>query len=684
MKERTKDMIKKILCFGIAVIFCFSVFTAIPQKAKANVYMSDEIAEKFIDIFYTTETENAEALKQVLTGEKQGSESEIETLYSLATSLYGFVDNEEMIEALTNKTVSNYAGNVGNLVSFVSGALEIYDNIGSFATSDNAMQKTVDAFQIGVSVLDIFGASSYIPPYTTLALTTIELGLSVGGVLEAAYFEEGLELYKMNLQIEYHTDQELTYQSAPKVTGLGLTQEQADAQYAAAYMEYYLKRVMDAIPNSPQEEKPITYTLSLNSNHPEINDTYTEYGENAVATLPNFSSVGDYIFKGWYYDSNFSNKVSGQTMTMTQNYTLYAKWVRQYSYTVKGNNATITDFNGCLTIDGQKVTDIIVPSNIDGYTVTAIGNQAFEGAEITTAVLPDSVDTIGYFAFSYCDRLTRINIPNGIKYIEIGCFCGCYSLADIEIPDSVTYIDDSAFCGCASLADIEILDSVTHIGEMAFAECYSLVDIKIPDSVQRIDPYAFVNCFNLETVTISEGLEFIGRYAFLNCKNLKMFYVDNNNSYFSEKDGHLFNKDKSKLIRYAPNRNDTHYIIPQGVTEIVDGAFHRSMLEKVTIPDGVTYIGEAAFNYCEKLKEVIIPNSVNFIGELCFYNHTMLNDVYYSGSSDEWNNITVDSNNNGLTSARIHYNYKYVTDEAKIVDDGKTTKLIIKPEEALK
>ena len=80
-------------------------------------------------------------------------------------------------------------------------------------------------------------------------------------------------------------------------------------------------------------------------------------------------------------------------------------------------------------------------------------------------------------------------------------------------------------------------------------------------------------------------------------------------------------------------------------------------LESTVIPDGVTSIGDWAFEYCSSLTSVVIGDSVTNIGYMAFYGCTSLKDVYYTGSEAEWAEISIDSANGNLTNATIHYNY---------------------------
>ncbi len=204
-------------------------------------------------------------------------------------------------------------------------------------------------------------------------------------------------------------------------------------------------------------------------------------------------------------------------------------------------------FEGC---DG--LTSIVIPNSVtsignkafyscDGLTsinipnsVTAIGNNVFENcnelaclvvesgnprydsrnncnAIIETAdntlivgckntIIPNSVTSIGGWAFSYCWNLTSINIPNSVTAIGAGAFEGCIGLTSVDISNSVTSIGRYAFLNCYNLTSINIPNSVTSIGAGAFEYCTELTSIDIPNSVTSIGNEAFKNCWSLTDV----------------------------------------------------------------------------------------------------------------------------------------------------------------------------------------
>ena len=211
-------------------------------------------------------------------------------------------------------------------------------------------------------------------------------------------------------------------------------------------------------------------------------------------------------------------------------------------------------------------------------------------AKKTNYTIPNSVTTIGDWAFAGCDSLTSINIPNCITTIGKFAFSHCDSLTSVNIPNSVTTIGDWAFGYCESLTNINIPNSVTTIGNLAFAYCDSLYSITIPNSVVTIIGNPFK--------------EWHGN-------------LYNESKAFIYEDHVLFNKNKTTLIAYRAKK--TNYTIPNSVTTIGDWAFVGcDSLTSINIPNSVTTIGKGAFSGCSSLTSINIPNSVTTIGDWAF------------------------------------------------------------------
>ncbi len=240
----------------------------------------------------------------------------------------------------------------------------------------------------------------------------------------------------------------------------------------------------------------------------------------------------------------------------------------------------ITRYNG-------SNTDVVIPEYIEvngeQIVVKAIADNAFyKNDTIKSVTIPNSVTTIGDYAFDDCSNLTTVTISENSQLTTIGdyAFSGCSSLTSIFIPDSVTTIGDYAFRDCSKLTTVTIGgdSQLTSINYYAFYNCSSLTSIFIPNSVTTIGTGAFYNCSNLTTVTFGEDsqLTTIGSFAFFSCSSLTTVTIGENSQ--------------------------------------------------------LTTIGEHAFRYCSSLISIYIPDSVTTIGSSAFYNCSNLT-IYCEASS---------------------------------------------------
>ena len=253
---------------------------------------------------------------------------------------------------------------------------------------------------------------------------------------------------------------------------------------------------------------------------------------------------------------------------------------------IRGDTVSICDaaFWGCR---GMK--SITIPDS-----VTSIGPQAFYGCiNLRSITIPDNVTSIGTAAFK--DTAWNNNLPDGI--ICLGKVLYRYKgtmpeNTSITVPDGVMTIESGAFTGCTGLTSITIPDSVKTIKNGAFYGCTGLTSITIPDSVTSIGERAFEGCSGLVNVTIGSGVTSIGNKAFSGCTNLAGITVDNKNQTFlSDDNGVLFNKEKTILLCYPCGNPNPLYRIPDGIEKIADNAFYGfKYLDKIIVPDSVQFM----------------------------------------------------------------------------------------------
>ena len=246
-------------------------------------------------------------------------------------------------------------------------------------------------------------------------------------------------------------------------------------------------------------------------------------------------------------------------------------------------NAGEIEITGC----DMNVASVEIPAEIDGKSVTSIGDRAFyDCSSLASIMLPDGVTSIGDWAFYDCSSLTSITLPDGVTSIGDGAFYGCTSLASITIPDSVTEIGDffgSVFEGCTSLASIKIPDSVTSILISTFQNCTSLKSITIPESVTFIGGSTFDGCTSLTSLVIPNSVTSIDDYAFSGCTSLTSITIPDNVTsigdyafgyYYDEYDDSVKKIDNFKIYCYSGTAGEKYAI---------DNEFDYVLLDKPTI-----------------------------------------------------------------------------------------------------
>lgn len=195
----------------------------------------------------------------------------------------------------------------------------------------------------------------------------------------------------------------------------------------------------------------------------------------------------------------------------------------------------IADDSAELASSDTDLTEIIIPSEVSGKPVTAIGYNVFLGNKnIVSVELPQTVRKIDGGAFEGCSELSEISMPDSLEYIGDGSFRDCSSLESFSMPDSVTETGGGVFSGCTSLKKVKLSENIVQIpflrkggqSSFEFAEvgyygyfsgCTQLEEVSIPDGVTEIPYMTFSGCSSLKNIYTGDSVETLGVYSFSDC-----------------------------------------------------------------------------------------------------------------------------------------------------------------------
>ena len=311
-----------------------------------------------------------------------------------------------------------------------------------------------------------------------------------------------------------------------------------------------------------------------------------------------------------------------------------------------GNNLAHPNYYGNLHILGESgigINELTIPDS-----VTSIGSYAFYNCtSLTSITIPASITIIGDVAFYGCNNLADVYITDVMAWLKISC--SAYTkrpnyygklhilgesgseITELTIPDSVTKIGNYVFSNCSALTSITIPDKVTSIGDYAFSGCSSLTGITIPDKVTSIGHYAFSGCSIFTSITIPDSVTNIGNSAFSGCSSLTSMTIPfvgaSKNGTSNDHFGYIFGTSYSHANASCVPASLKTVVITGGTSIGYEAFYGCSSLTSITIPDSVTSIGNSAFSGCNSLTSITIPDDVTSIGNYVFSNCSALTSI---------------------------------------------------------
>ncbi|MBR2341009.1 MAG: leucine-rich repeat protein [Clostridia bacterium] len=346
--------------------------------------------------------------------------------------------------------------------------------------------------------------------------------------------------------------------------------------------------------------------------------------------------------------SAYYSSVEGVLTNADKDVLLYCPAARTGSYTIPEGIVEVGEraFYNC-----SRLSEIIVP----GY-VEVVGDYAFYGCSgaakivFTSGAIGNMELTVGDYAFAEMTNLREVRFEEGSQVTTLGesVFANATGLRVFEIPATMTYIGDKAFDNASALKTITFAKNGADLtfGNYVFNDCTALEVVELPSTVVKLNLGVFDGCVNISRVE-----------------------VDEENEYYKDIDGVVLSKDGKELLFFPKGRMTQEwkdnpsmvkeYVLPVGVESISDGAFKGTMyVEKMVIPNTVTYLGkgafanclelatlefeagndtvaltidEGAFEGCAKVQSVVLPKRTQVIEAKAFYNVSIRSIEFPSG-----------------------------------------------------
>ncbi len=446
------------------------------------------------------------------------------------------------------------------------------------------------------------------------------------------------------------------------------------------------------------------------------------------------TTIDEYAFYGCKLPENF---MLPSTLTTIGNFAFSKSSLTQITIPESVTTISKYAFESC-----NSLTHIYMEDGLTEEGFAVIGPYAFSGcAKLSYIQFSNTLKWIESDAFQNCDALKTVTIPSNVTGLGTYAFAYCDALEHISVQASINVLTQQLCYKCPSLRSFEIADNITEIGYEAFYGCDALTEVVIPGTVKKVGSSAFYGCNNLQYITLEEGVEELGNSAFgaanplrvilpeslttvgSNCFRIYsgvpigVFYYMGTEEQFEALtnngtivhptrtfyevdtdyvlDGYsLYSLDGKTLHCYGGTSES--YLIPETFESVDTEAFCRmEALKTLYWPSSMPVIGENVLAEIlfggsrESLQTLYLPVTVTAIADNALKCRDSLTDIYYAGSEEQWNAITIGTTGNTiLETATIHFNSDFVieddivwnTDKTELIYFGKNTDTYTFPE----
>ncbi|MEE1055744.1 MAG: leucine-rich repeat protein [Acutalibacteraceae bacterium] len=549
---------------------------------------------------------------------------------------------------LTSLDIGDEVEYLGDYAFYYCTALKSIDlgknltNIGEYSFANCSSLETVELPDT-VTVIKRYGF------HNCSGLTSIQLSCNLATIEEEAFYNcyslKSIDIPNSVTTLGSYTF-EYCYALEEITLGLGIkTIPYSFAYNCKALKEITIPENVETISNYAFKNCSALSNIKFNSKLTQINyEAFNNCDALTVVDIPdNVKTIGDRVFA--YCDKLTTLNIGSGVTTL--NVSVVDDTPSLTSINVSGENTVFASLNGVLF--NKDMTKLIsYPRAKAGEykmpdTVVTIGSYAFEDCKAMTAVtmskalttiesygfigctaitsleFGDNLNTIGYQSFTNCSGLTSVKLGINTKTIDGYAFSGCTSIESIDFGKSLTSIGGWAFYNCSNLPSVVLPDTVTTINSEAFYYCTSLKSVKLGSGLKTIGTWAFEYCTSLESIEIPDAVTNVGGSAFYNCSALKSVKIGRGTTSFPYE---LYGCTALESITVA-DENTTYasyngVLFNKDLTNLMKYPAQKS--GDFIIPDTVNTISSDAFRDAKKLTSIKEYGNVFSVGSSAFYN----------------------------------------------------------------